>query len=346
MSKKIVAIAMSGGVDSSVAAYLIKKQGYHVFGVFMHLWADPRFNKTENACCSLESYLAAKKAAQKIGIKLYTLNLSKEFKKNIVDDFIKQYKSGVTPNPCVRCNQLIKFDLLFKKIKKLGADYLATGHYVILKNNKLYKSQDKNKDQTYFLYQIKKNILKYLLFPVGKYNKSQIWQIAKKNKLIPENKKESQDVCFVPKGNLNLFLKKYIKQKKGDILEIETSKILGKHLGLFNYTIGQRAGLGGQGPYYVISKNIKKNILYVSNDIINKKLFAKKINIKQINWLSGQMPKFPLKCTVKCRSSQKEANAIIKSNIIEFTAPQKTITPGQSAVFYKNKQLLGGGIII
>lgn len=354
MSKKTVAIAMSGGVDSSAAAYLLKKQGYNVFGVFMHLWADAEFSKSENACCSLESYLDAKKTAQKIGIKLYTLNLSKDFRKNIVDDFIEQYKSGVTPNPCVRCNQKIKFDLLYNKVKKLGADYLATGHYVILKNNKLYKSNDKIKDQTYFLYQIKNSILKHLLFPIGQYQKKQIWQIAKKNKLIPENKKESQDVCFVPKGKLNLFLKKYIKSKKGSIVEIETNNILGKHEGLFNYTIGQRAGIGGKGPYYIISKNMNKNILYVSNNAQHEKLFVNKIKIKQVNWLAGQKPEFPLKCTAKCRYGQKETKVIVgaehcsaRTNIIvKFKKSQRAITPGQSVVFYKNKQLLGGGIII
>ena len=346
MFKKTVAIAMSGGVDSSVAAYLLKKQGYNVFGIFMHLWADPKFSKSENACCSLESYLDAKNVAQKIGIKLYTLNLSEDFKKEIVNDFIKQYKSGVTPNPCVRCNQKIKFALLYNKVKKLGADYLATGHYVILKNNKLYKSKDKIKDQTYFLYQIKNSILKHLLFPVGLYQKKQIWQIANKNKLIPENKKESQDVCFVPKRKLNLFLKKYIKSKKGSIVEIETNKILGKHDGLFNCTIGQRAGIGGQGPYYIVSKNLNKNILYISNNPQHEKLFVKEIKIKQVNWLAGQKPKFPLKCTAKCRYGQKEFKVIVGAKQCSALTKQRAITPGQSIVFYKNKQLLGGGIII
>jgi tRNA-specific 2-thiouridylase len=340
-----IAVAMSGGVDSSVAAYLLKKQGHEIIGIFMHLWADPEFSEAENKCCSLESREDARRVAKKLNIPFYTLNLSKEFKRIIVNDFIKQYKKGLTPNPCIRCNQFIKFNLLLKKIKKLNFDYLATGHYVKLKNNQLYQAKDKIKDQSYFLYQLKQQQIKHLIFPLANYTKKQVIEIAKKNKLIPENKKESQDVCFVPKNKLNLFLKKYIKNKKGDIIDINNNKILGKHNGIFYYTLGQRAGIGGQGPYYIVKKDLKKNILYVSNKNLDKNLYTKMIKIRSTNWISGQKSKFPLKCKAKCRYGQPLSDVKINNNSVQFQVSQRAVTPGQSIVFYKNKELIGGGII-
>lgn len=343
-----IAVAMSGGVDSSVTAYLLKKQGHEVIGVFMHLWAD----QDENKCCSLESREDARKVAKKLHIPFYTLNLSKEFKSIIVHDFIDQYKRGFTPNPCIRCNKFIKFDLLLKKIKRLGADYLATGHYIKLKNLRLYEAKDKIKDQSYFLYQLRQKQIKHLIFPLANYTKKQVYAIAKKNKLIPENKKESQDVCFVPKNKLSLFLNKYIKNKAGNIIDINNKIILGKHEGIFNYTLGQRAGVGGKGPYYVVKKDAKKNILFVTNNIQDKNLFIQQVSIKDVNWISGQKPKFPVKYQVKCRYGEKKVVATIDKTVrttlelsIQFMQPQRAVTPGQSIVFYKNNELIGGGII-
>lgn len=337
-----IAVAMSGGVDSSVAAYLLKKQGHEIIGVFMHLWAD----QEENKCCSLESREYARKVAEKLGFPFYTLNLSREFKKIIVRDFIRQYKNGLTPNPCVSCNKFIKFDLFLNKIKRLGSDYLATGHYVKLKKGHLYEAKDKTKDQSYFLYQLKQKQIKHLIFPLANYTKKQIIKIAEKNKLIPQNKKESQDVCFVPKNKLNLFLKKYIKNKKGNIIDINNNKILGEHDGVFQYTLGQRAGIGGKGPYYIVKKNIKDNILFVSNIKNDKHLFIQKINLKNINWISGQKPKFPVKYQAKCRYRQKLADAIVQTEHCSvLTKKQRAVTPGQSMVFYKNNELIGGGTI-
>lgn len=348
MSKPKIAVAMSGGVDSSVTAYLLKKQGYDVFGVFMHLWADPAFSEAENKCCSLESQQDARRVAAKLKIPLYTLNVSKYFKKNIVDDFIKQYKKGLTPNPCVWCNEKIKFDYLFKQVKKLGADYLATGHYVNLKNNELSKGEDLTKDQSYFLYRINSEYLKYLKFPLGNYLKKDVIKIAQKNKLLPESKKESQDVCFLPKNGLDIFLKKYIKEKPGKIVNLENNQRLGVHTGLSKYTIGQRGGIGvgGNGPYFVVKKDNKKNILYVTNNTESRELFKVTCKIRDVNFINRQKIKFPLKCCIKCRYGQKEIKAIITEKYnIKFQKPQRAITPGQSLVIYKNNKLIGGGII-
>ena len=356
MSKKTVAVAMSGGVDSSVAAYLLKKQGYDVVGLFMHFWADPEFKKAENKCCSLEAREDARRVAKQLGFPLYTLNFDKDFKKTIVDDFIKQYESGLTPNPCIRCNQFIKFDLLLKKAKAFKADYLATGHYLNIKQGRVFKAKDRTKDQSYFLYNLNQNILKHLLFPLGGYNKKQIIAIAKKQNLLPSKRKESQDVCFVASGELDEFLKKYIskkKLKKGDIVDVNTKQVLGRHEGLFHYTTGQRGGIGsgGSGPYYVTSSDHKKNVLFVTNNAKDPALHAKQLQAKKINWIAGQTPKFPLKCKAKSRYGQKDQEVIIKrvgtslGLSVQFEKKQRALTPGQSIVFYKRNELLGGAVI-
>ncbi|MFH0819230.1 MAG: tRNA 2-thiouridine(34) synthase MnmA [Patescibacteria group bacterium] len=351
---KTIAIAMSGGVDSSVVAYLLKKQGYNLIGVFMHLWHDPDLEASENACCSLASRNDAKRIADKLNIRLYTLNFDKDFKKEIVNNFIDEYKKGNTPNPCIICNQKIKFDLLLKKVKALGADYLATGHYVKLiekkKQFKLYKSKDKNKDQSYFLYKLKPDQLKSLMFPLADYEKKKVYKIAQQKDLLPKHNKESQDVCFIPKNDLAGFLKKYITHntfKPGNIIDINNQKILGKHQGLAVYTYGQRSGIGvgGKGPYYVCKKDHNKNILFVTNIKDDKVLHSQEIVIKKINWISGHESNFPLKCKAKCRYGQKDQNVIIENNKVKFSKPQRAVTPGQSIVFYKRRELLGGGII-
>ncbi len=354
-SKGKVLVAMSGGVDSSVAAQLLKNQGYEVAGVFLHFWKDESAGeKHENRCCSLESLMDAKLVAAKIGIPLYTFNFSEPFKKAVVDNFLDEYSAGRTPNPCVVCNRKIKIGLLLKHARALGYDYLATGHYLTIKklgrDYQLFKAKDKNKDQSYFLYTFGPDELKHLLFPLGSYIKPQVRKLAAKFKLVVAGKAESQDICFLS-GDHNNFLKKYLILKPGDIRVLETGEKIGEHQGLPLYTIGQRRGLvGGTGPYYVAKFDYRKNILYVVKNWNESILYGKELIAQEVNWLNGRPPKRTLSCeaviryghkAVKCQVSPKNK----KDYFVEFAAPQRAITPGQSIVFYNKKQVLGGGII-
>lgn len=354
-SKGKVLVAMSGGVDSSVAAQLLKNQGYEVAGVFLHFWKDESAGeKHENRCCSLESLMDAKLVAAKIGIPLYTFNFSEPFKKAVVDNFLSEYDSGRTPNPCVVCNRKIKIGLLLKHARALGYDYVATGHYLSIKKvareYRLFKAKDKNKDQSYFLYTFSQDELKHLLFPLGTYIKPQVRKLAAKFGLVVAGKAESQDICFLS-GDHNNFLKKYLQLNSGDIRILETDEKIGEHQGLPLYTIGQRRGLvGGTGPYYVAKFDYKNNILYVVKNWNENILYDRNLIAQQVNWLSGREPKRALKCeaviryghsAVKCSVSRHNKT----SYLVEFKDPQRAVTPGQSVVFYNKKQVLGGGII-
>lgn len=344
-----VIVAMSGGVDSSVAAALLKKQGFEVIGIFMRFWAAPdeEVSEATNKCCSLEAYNDARRVANKLGIPLYTLNMKLPFKKLVVDYFLKEYQSGRTPNPCIECNRFIKFGELLRKAKALGADYVATGHYVKVSGKKLLKGKDKEKDQSYFLYTLAQDKLKHIFFPVGDYVKPRVRQMAKKFVLPVHAKKDSQEVCFVG-ASLKNFLKKYLRVKSGKIIELESGNILGKHDGLPLYTIGQRKGLKlGGGPWYVVQINTKKNILLVSRD--EKKLLSKELIMEKVSWVSGITPKLSFRVKVKIRYKHKEVPCVIKKTKnnykIIFSKPQRAVTPGQSAVFYHGDEVLGGGII-
>ncbi len=362
--KKKVILGMSAGVDSTVAAVLLKNQGYDVIGVFMHFWKEEGTDKSvENKCCSLKSYQELKKICRQLEVPLMVANVEKEFKKAIVNYFLHEYQSGRTPNPCVVCNREIKFKVLLQKMLELKADYVATGHYArIEKKGNAYKlcaAKDKEKDQTYFLYNLNQKQLAKILFPVGNYQKSEIRKLAKKFHLSVHSKKESQDICFVAKDT-NQFLQKYLKLKKGKIVSQE-GKIVGEHLGLPLYTFGQRKGIniGGDGPYYVSGKDFGKNILQVTNQKEDKSLFREKTELEKVNWI-GAVPQFPLKIKMRTRYRNPLVSAIIEAHNVEritrnakrgtwnvsFNKPQKNITPGQSAVFYgKGGEILGGGII-
>ncbi len=329
---------------------VLKKQGHEVIGVFMKFWSEEN-KKDENRCCSLESENRARLVARIIGIPFYVFNFKKEFKKRIVDSFLKEYRAGSTPNPCVICNKEIKFGLLLKKATLLNADFIATGHYVRTQKKEniihLLKGRDKNKDQSYFLWQLNQGQLRRVLFPVGDLNKTEVRKLAKKFKLPFAKIPESQEICFVS-GSVNDFLRKYLKQKKGNIVDVR-GNLLGRHNGLIFYTIGQRKGIGlSGGPYYVLSKNLKKNLLIVTKN--EKDLEKKKLIAKNINWLSGKEPKLPLKIKAKIRYRSELIPATIRKiektkYNIRFDSPQRAITSGQSVVFYKGEELLAGGII-
>lgn len=331
---------MSGGVDSSVAAALLKKQGFDVKGVFMKL-----------SDFSSVAQKRAKKAAKILGIPFYIFNFEKEFKKRIIDYFLREYRAGRTPNPCVFCNKEIKFGLLMQKALELGADFIATGHYArtTLKKDGIHllKGKDKKKDQSYFLWRLSQEQLKHILFPIGNYTRAEVEKLAQVFRLPFSSVKKSMEICFVP-ADINDFLKKYLKPKSGNMTD-RKGKVLGQHEGLCFYTVGQRKGIKlAGGPFYVFNKNLRKNRLIISKE--KEDLLEKETIIRDVNWIFGNASHLPVKLTVKIRYRNKPVAAKIykigsKKYKISFGAPQNAITPGQSAVFYGGRELLGGGII-
>ena len=355
---------MSGGLDSSVAAALLKRAGFSVVGVFMKFWSEPEKDGligVSNRCCSPEAEIRVRKVAKILKIPFYVFNFEKEFKKRIVDYFLEEYKKGVTPNPCVVCNKEIKFGLLLEKALALDADFIATGHYALkhevksqkskVKSYKLLRAKDKEKDQSYFLWMLNQKQLKRILFPIGDYTRKEVENLARKFKLPVLKAKKSVEICFI-KTIINDFLSKYLKEKPGPVVEqvhYGVNKIIGRHLGLWFYTIGQRKGIGlPGGPYYVLNKDLKKNLLIVTKN--EKDLYKKELIAKNVNWISGKTPKPPFKIKAKIRYRHKASPANIyhlKPNTyhLVFGKPQRAITPGQSVVFYRGEELLGGGII-
>jgi tRNA-specific 2-thiouridylase len=332
--KPKVAVGMSGGVDSSVAAALLKDQGYEVIGIFMHFWTDPHYAEKQtiaNKCCSVDAKIDARRVAEKLDIPLYTLNLDQDFKDYIVNNFLDQYKNGLTPNPCVRCNQFIKFGLFWEKAKSLGCDFIATGHYAQLRNGHLKEAKDKDKDQTYFLYRLTPEILKHCLFPLGEYKKEEVRKMAEKMELPVFAKRDSQEICFVPEKTPEDFLKRYLKLKSGPIVTTE-GKIIGKHQGIALYTIGQRKGLElPGGPWYVVNLDFKHNLVIVADNNEHPALFNDIMYVSEINWL--QKVKLPAKLEVRIRYMHKGHLATIKEikkGILEvkFENKQRAITPG------------------
>jgi tRNA-specific 2-thiouridylase len=366
MHKHKVAIAMSGGVDSSTTAKILRDQGYQCLGVFMRLGI-------ERGCCD---EAAARAVCQKIGIKFYPMDMKRAFNREVKEYFLQAYQGNSTPNPCVKCNQLIKFGELLKRVQDLGCDYLATGHYVKLRRNatscvrksgnakscvptyRIYRAKDLSKDQTYFLYNLTQTQLKHILFPMGALIKNKVKAEALKNKL-PNLKTESQDVCFL-QGEHNDYLKKYLKLKPGEI-RMTDGAVVGEHQGLPLYTIGQRKGveIGGKGPFYVVSRDFENNILYVTNNPDDPALSGEYLLAEKVNWISGQPPKLPFNCNAVIRyrhpaqpctiEKRRNAKSCVPTDdgvlVVKFKNPQRAITPGQSVVFYKKDELLGGGII-
>lgn len=341
-----VIVAMSGGVDSSVAAALLKRAGFNVTGMFIKCWnaSDPL---GEN-CTSSDDERMARLVAEKIGIPFYSINLVKEYKKRVVEYMLGGYKTGITPNPDVICNKEIKFGLFFDKAMELGADYVATGHYARVKEEKIYAGKDKNKDQSYFLSFIKPEVLERVLFPIGNYTKAEVRALARKFELPNAERKSSQGICFIGKVDFAEFLKQYIPPKKGKIVDTQ-GNVLGEHEGAWYYTIGQRQGLGlSGGPYFVVEKDVKRNIVVVSKN--ENDLRKDTVSLENINWFVDPAEVGAKEIAVKLRYRQVSAPAQIqkrdkKQVVLTFQNPQRAITPGQLGVLYSGDQLLAAGVI-
>ncbi|MCH9613784.1 MAG: tRNA-specific 2-thiouridylase MnmA [Chlamydiia bacterium] len=344
MSKGTVAVGLSGGVDSAVSAYLLKNQGYEVFGLFMRNWAD------DEQCNASDDFKDVERVCQILDIPYYTVDFCKDYWDRVFKEFLDRLKEGVTPNPDVLCNREIKFSALYQRAKTLGADYLATGHYCQTKTGKLLRGHDPNKDQSYFLYMVKAAVLKDVLFPLGGLEKPMVRKIAEEAGLPVHDKRDSTGICFIGKRPFREFVKKYIPMKPGPFIDTN-GKPLGEHEGAFYYTIGQRKGLGIGGPgdaWFVVDKDIDTNTVTLAQGENHEALFHTSLEAKELTWVDSP-PKLPIKCSAKVRYRQTDVPCTItqtnKGITVNFESPMRAITPGQSVVFYDKNTCLGGAII-
>ena len=345
-----VVVGMSGGVDSSVAAWLLKEQGYDVICVTMQLWEG---EDCEGNCCGLSAAEDARAVAYKIGIPHYVFNFKKVFKEKVIDYFVGEYLNASTPNPCIACNRYVKWEALMHRAKEIGADYMATGHYACIAKHPLTGrytiKMAGNKDQSYALYNLTQDQLANTLMPDGKYTKAEIREIAEKIGLRVANKPDSQDICFVPDGNYSKFIKENSSEKilEGDFVDCK-GNVLGRHSGITNYTIGQRKGLGiALGvPAYVTRIDKEKNQVVIGS---NDDLFRTRVIIKDYNPMGYGEIKEEVRCFGKLRYNQDKSPCVLRpmGEYIEaiFDEPQRAVTPGQAAVFYDEEYVIGGGVI-
>ncbi len=352
---KKVMIGMSGGVDSSVAAFLLQKESLEVIGATMKLYNNEDIDfVSEKTCCSLDDVLDAKSVCARLGIRHYTLNMTDDFKKEVIERFISAYQNGFTPNPCIDCNRYMKFSKMLHKAQELDIDYVATGHYARIEKQSdryiLKKAVDLSKDQSYVLYSLTQEQLKVTKFPLGNYTKQQVREIAEENGFVNARKHESQDICFVPDGDYSKFIEYYTGKTYpcGDFVDMN-GKRLGEHKGIIRYTIGQRRGLGLALPasMYVVEKDVDNNkvILGFKDD-----LFKKEVNVKNISFTACDGLDKPERLCAKIRYNQKEQPATVTQTdenhfTIVFDEPQRAITKGQAAVLYDGDTVVGGGTI-
>lgn len=357
-SETRVVVGMSGGVDSSVTALLLKQQGYDVIGIFMKNWDD---TDEFGNCTAEDDAEDVRRVCEQIDIPYYTVNFEKEYYDKVFAYFLEEYKCGRTPNPDVMCNREIKFGEFLNKALSLGAEYVATGHYArVIQEDGLYKllrGVDNNKDQTYFLNALNQNQLSKAMFPIGHLPKPEVRRIAEEAGLYTAKKKDSTGVCFIGERNFREFLSNYLPAKSGEMIDIETGEVKGRHDGLMYYTLGQRQGLGiggsGNGePWFVAEKDLEKNILYVVQGDKHYSLYSSALTASSVNWIAGsdKLPQGPFKCTAKFRYRQPDQGVTLTAQedgtlFVEFDQPQKAITPGQAVVFYDGEQCLGGGTI-
>lgn len=341
---KTVYVGLSGGVDSSVAAALLKDAGYRVVGAYMKNWSQdlPGFT-----CPWKEDYMDAKRVAVQLGIDFELFDFEQEYQQKVVDYMIEEYKIGRTPNPDIMCNQEIKFKLFFNAAMERGADYIATGHYAKTEKANLYKATDENKDQSYFLYRVTKAALKKTLFPLGSHTKTQVRQLASSYGLVTANKKESMGICFVGKVGIKEFLSQYVNATPGPVID-QFGNTIGKHDGAIFYTIGQRHGLGVIGglPVYVVGKNIENNTVFVSSQLDDDRLWFSHLQLTSQHWIDG-VPQLGKVYTVRTRHRAPLVKAVFANDLnnLQLLSPVRAVTPGQSAVVYDGDRVVGGGIV-
>jgi len=359
LDKNKVVVGMSGGVDSAVAAYVLKEQGYDVIGITMKLWEEDEENYAEDygGCCSLSSVEDARLVCEKLEIPFYVINYNERFIETVVDNFVEEYLNGHTPSPCIRCNKYIKFDELLKTANELGAYYVATGHYGIVGYNEnldrytISNSKELRKDQTYMMYSLSQEQIKHTLMPLGTFeSKEEVRQIAEREDLIVARKNDSQEICFVIDDDYARFVKEHALKPipKGNFID-RSGNVLGQHKGIIHYTIGQRKGLGltfGK-PMYVVEIRPKTNEVVLGD---NEEVFKKELTAKEVNFITFDSLESGYKCDGKVRYSSKTSpcslydlgNDRVK---VVFDEPQRAVTPGQAVVFYKDGLLVGGGVI-
>ncbi|MBA3535328.1 MAG: tRNA 2-thiouridine(34) synthase MnmA [Tatlockia sp.] len=352
MKDKVI-VGMSGGVDSSVAAWLLREEGYQVEGLFMKNWEQ---DDSDGFCAAANDLADAQAVCNQLRIPLHTINFSQEYWDRVFSYFLQEYEKGRTPNPDVLCNKEIKFSAFLEHALSLGADYIATGHYAKVRNGELFKAKDRDKDQTYFLHAVAPSALAKTLFPIGNYHKSQIRDFAKELGLVTHDKKDSTGICFIGEKRFKAFLKEFILAKPGEI-QSSTGEHFGRHDGLMYYTYGQRQGLGIGGrqesseePWYVVDKDLKNNILIVAQGNHHPMLYSQGLVCGPIHWITDSSDNLPLTCYAKTRYRQPEQACVVSplsngQHYVMFSSLQRAVTPGQYIVFYDKNLCLGGATI-
>lgn len=342
-----VYVGMSGGVDSSLTAALLKEQGYDVTGVYMKNWTQ---DLPGMKCPWADDLADAKRVAVQLGIDFKVFDFEAEYKHKVVDYMVQEYSAGRTPNPDIMCNQEVKFKLFLEAALEDGADLIATGHYATVEDGRLLQAKDGNKDQTYFLYRVTEAALQKTLFPLGRFDKPEVRKMAEERGLYTAGKKDSQGICFVGQIGMREFLSQYVETKAGNIIDQKTSKVLGQHDGAIFYTLGQRHGLdvGGGLPYYVVGKSMDKNEVYVTTDLNNENLWRNTIKLANVHWINGQPAESSYMIRVRHRAKLIEANLKYTADGVELSLQdaERAVTPGQSVVLYDGMTCLGGGIVV
>lgn len=352
-SPPLVVVGMSGGVDSSVSALLLKQQGYRVIGLFMKNWEE---KDEQGVCQSAQDYDDVRRVCDTLDIPYYTVNFVEEYRTQVFSQFIEDFKRGLTPNPDILCNREIKFKVFLDKAFELGAEYLATGHYCqkveSAQGPLLVKGLDAGKDQTYFLYTLNQSILNHVLFPVGGMEKRQVRELARIHGLATSEKKDSTGICFIGERHFRTFLSQYIAAQPGNFETLQ-GKVVGKHMGAAYYTLGQRKGLGIGGPgepWFVVDKEMSRNAVIIEQGADHPALYCDELTAIELTWISGHPPSLPFACRSKVRYRQVDNPCVIQSidngcATVTFAYPERAVTPGQSIVFYDQEVCLGGGII-
>lgn len=347
--KKTIVVGMSGGVDSSVTALLLKRQGHNVIGMFMKNWEE---KDSSGQCMATKDHEDVVKVCEQLSIPYYSVNFVKEYETQVFSHFLAELKQGHTPNPDILCNREIKFKVFLEKALSLGADFLATGHYCQTAQGQLLKGADPNKDQSYFLYTLTSAALQKVLFPIGHLQKTQVRLLAHEMGLATAQKKDSTGICFIGKRDFKEFTSQYLGYNPGHFETLE-GKIVGTHDGIAFYTIGQRKGLGVGGPgdaWFVVGKDVARNVVILAQGQDHPSLYRNTLTASELSWVCGCAPALPLACTAKVRYRQKEQPCLIEKiedgkAFVRFLSPQRAITPRQSVVFYENAICLGGGLI-